>query len=338
MRPPDPNDPSPGLLRVEPLRRWFDAADLGRGRDIRFERVAAGESNEVFVVHRGGDTWVLRRPSAVPFSVEGADRIMVREYRFQRALEGSDVPHARPPALCTDTGVTGAVFYVMEFVDGMVAMNPLPEEIGGRAAARRVVEEMVDAMAALASIDAGSVGVADLGRPDGFLERQVGRWRGQLETYRDRELPGIDAVADWLHRNRPSGTLPGIMHGDFGRHNLLFTRGQPTRLAAVLDWENATVGDPLMDLGYMLSGWSSDDPGLPTHADLVDRWSDRTGRRPEALGWYAVMSTFKLACMLEGVRVRQVRDPTREASPGLGDMVVGLVVRADRLIRDAADW
>lgn len=331
-------DPYPGLLRVGPLREWFDGVGLGPGGGISFERVAAGESNEVFIVRRGGSTWVLRRPSAVPLSVEGANRTMVREYRFQGALAGSGVPHARPLALCSDTEVTGAFFYVMEFVDGVVVGDPPPDEVGGPPAGRRVAEQMVDALAALAMVDADAVGVSDLGRPEGFLERQVGRWRSQLEGYRRRDLPGIDGVAGWLEVNRPTGTQSGIMHGDFNRHNMLFTREQPTRLAAVLDWENATVGDPLMDLGYLLSGWRPDDPGLPGREELVARWSGGTGRRPESLGWYAVMSTFKLACMLEGVRVRQVDDPTREETPFLADAVVDLVGRAEQLIGEAAGW
>ncbi len=333
-----PAGPFPGLIRVDPLRLWFDEAGLGPGSPMRFERVAAGESNEVFLVHRGGSTWVLRRPSAVPLSVDGANRIMEREYRFQQALSGTGVPHATPLALCMDTDVTGAVFYVMEFVDGVVVGDQPPAELGGRAAAGLVMEEMVDALGALAAVDPEEAGVADLGRPDGFIERQVGRWLGQLEGYRRRDIPGIDEVAAWLESNRPGGSRAGVMHGDFNRHNMLFARERPTRLAAVLDWENATVGDPLMDLGYLLAGWQPEDPVLPTRGQLVGRWSERSGRRPEALGWYAAMSTFKLACMLEGVRVRQAEDPTREENPVLGGAVLGLVSRAGQIAGRAADW
>ncbi len=331
-------DPYQGLVRAGSLRRWFDDEGLGTGSDISFERVAAGESNEVFIVRRGGSTWALRRPSAVPLSVEGANAIMVREYRIQGALDGSGVRHAKTLALCMDTEVTGAVFYVMEFVDGLVLADPPSEEVGGRSAGRLVVEQMVDALADLALVDVEAAGVSDLGRPDGFLERQVGRWRGQLDGYRRRDLPGIDLVGDWLEVNRPTVMQAGIMHGDFNRHNMLFTRQRPTRLAAVLDWENATVGDPLMDLGYLLSGWRPEDADLPSRAELVGRWSIRTGRTPEALGWYAVMSTFKLACMLEGVRVRQVDDPTREVTPFLADAVLDLVSRASELIDEAGSW
>ena len=178
----DPDDPFPGLLRIGPLRTWFDEVDLGSGADLHFERIAMGESNEVFVAHRGEQRWVLRRPAAVPLSVDGANRIMEREFRFQRALAGTDVPHAEPLALCTDTGVTGAVFYVMEFVDGRIAGEPIPEELGGPAASLRIAEEMLDALGALAAVDHEAAGIADLGRLEGFLERQVDRWRGQLES------------------------------------------------------------------------------------------------------------------------------------------------------------
>jgi aminoglycoside phosphotransferase (APT) family kinase protein len=338
----DPDDPFPGLLRIGPLRTWFDEVDLGSGADLHFERIAMGESNEVFVAHRGDERWVLRRPAAVPLSVDGANRIMEREFRFQRALAGTDVPHAEPLALCTDTGVTGAVFYVMEFVDGLIAHELIPEDLGGPAASQRIAEEMLDALGALAAVDHEEAGIADLGHPEGFLERQVDRWRGQLESYQQRELPGVDEVTDWLAANRPSTTVPGVMHGDYNRHNMLFSRlvghDAPTRLLAVLDWENATVGDPLMDLGYLLAGWSDDDPDLPTRVEAVTRWSERSGRQPVALGWYATMTTFKLACMLEGVYVRQSEDPTREASEFIAQLVLDLIARARRLAAEGADW
>ena len=310
----DPEDPFPGLIRPAALRDWFDQEGLGVGLEITFERVKAGESNEVFTVRRGDLSWVLRRPSAVPLSVDGANRIMEREFRFQRALEGTPVPHARPLALCTDPSVTGAVFYVMERIDGVLPLDPLPGEIGGVSAARRVAEELVDALAALSSVDHLTAGLSDLGKPEGFLERQVGRWRSQLESYRERNLPGIDQVADWLGANRPTTTVPGIMHGDYNRHNALFSREKPTRLLAVLDWENATIGDPLRDLAYLVGSWDPGDSSLPGRAEAVARWTERAGRRPEYLGWYAVMSKFKLACMLEGVYVRQQSDPTRVAT------------------------
>jgi aminoglycoside phosphotransferase (APT) family kinase protein len=122
---------------------------------------------------------------------------------------------------------------------------------------------------------------------------------------------------------------------------MLFSRAvgdEPTRLVAVLDWENATIGDPLMDLGYLVAGWTDDDQGLPTRAEAVARWRERSGRRVEALGWYAAMSTFKLACMLEGVYVRQAADPTRETNEFIGGLVLDLVARARRLSAAGADW
>ena len=334
----DPEDPFPGLIRPAALRDWFDQQGLGAGSGMIFERVRAGESNEVFTVRRGDLSWILRRPSAVPLSVDGSNRIMEREFRFQQALEGTLVPHARPLFLCTDPSVTGAVFYVMERIDGVLPLDPLPEEIGGPSAARRVAEELLDVLAELSLVDHTAAGLSDLGKPDGFLERQVGRWRGQLESYRQRDLPGIDEVADWLDANRPTTTVPGIMHGDYNRHNALFSRDQPTRLLAVLDWENATIGDPLMDLGYLIGGWDPADSRLPNRAEAVARWTERAGRTPDSLGWYAVMGKFKLACMLEGVHVRQRSDSTRTPTGYLGDVVLGLVDEARRLIPEAADW
>jgi aminoglycoside phosphotransferase (APT) family kinase protein len=263
---------------------------------------------------------------------------MEREFRFQSALEGTKVPHAKAISLCTDVSVTGSFFYVMECVDGLVPSDPVPEELGGVDAYHDIAIQLLKALGELASIDYQSAGLSDLGRPEGFLERQVGRWKSQLDSYQKREIPGIEAVAQWLDENTPKNSAIGIMHGDYNFHNMLFSRGKNTRLLAVLDWENATIGDPLMDLGYLMGTLNFENKNMPDRSQAVSLWADRSGIKPESLGWYVVMSKFKLACMLEGVYVRQIEDTTRETTPFLGEMVVSLIDQAIQFIPEASDW
>ena len=328
----------PELIDENSLREWFDTQGLGRGEEIFFERVKAGESNEVFIVKRSDNFWVLRRPSLVPLSFDGSNRIMEREFRFQSALEGTKVPHAKAISLCTDISVTGSFFYVMEWVDGLVPADPIPEELGGTDAYHDIAIQLLTALGELASIDYERTGLSDLGRPEGFLERQVGRWKGQLDSYQNRDISGIEDVAKWLEENRPKSSIFGIMHGDYNFHNMLFSRGRNTSLLAVLDWENATIGDPLMDLGYLMGTLNFENKNMPTRSQAVSLWADRSGIKPDSLGWYVVMSKFKLACMLEGVYVRQVEDATRETTPFLGEMVVKLIDQAIHFIPEAEEW
>ena len=328
----------PKLIDESSLRDWFDTQELGQGEEISFQRVKAGESNEVFIVKRSNDLWVLRRPSLVPLSFDGSNRIMEREFRFQSALEGTKVPHAKAISLCTDVSVTGSFFYVMECVDGLVPSDPVPEELGGVDAYHDIAIQLLKALGELASIDYQSAGLSDLGRPEGFLERQVGRWKSQLDSYQKREITGIEAVAQWLDENTPKNSAIGIMHGDYNFHNMRLSRGKNTRLLAVLDWENATIGDPLMDLGYLMGTLNFENKNMPDRSQAVSLWADRSGIKPESLGWYVVMSKFKLACMLEGVYVRQIEDTTRETTPFLGEMVVSLIDQAIQFIPEASDW
>ena len=329
---------SPELINESSLKEWFDTQGLGKGEDISFERVKAGESNEVFIVKRSTSRWVLRRPSLVPLSFDGSNRIMEREFKFQSALEGTKVPHAKAISLCTDISVTGSFFYVMEWVDGMVPTDPIPNELGGIDSYHHIAIQLLEALGELASVDYEAAGLADLGRPEGFLERQVGRWKGQLDSYQNREIPGIDKVAKWLEDNRPRKTTPGVMHGDYNFHNMLFSKDKKPSLLAVLDWENATIGSRLMDLGYLMGTLNFEHKNMPTKTQSISLWSDRSGIKAESLGWYVVMSKFKLACMLEGVYVRQVENSTRETTTFLGEMVVRLIDDATEFIPKAADW
>ena len=270
-----------------------------------------GTSNEMYELICGNEQWVLRRPPTV--SNAPSAHAVLREYRMLRALEDTTVPHPRPVLACDDTSVIGRPFFIMNWIDGFTARNPLPAEFGETAEARHQLGlALVDGLIQLEAVDWRAAGLSMFGRPDGFLERQVPRWLGQLNTYRSREIPALDNVAHWLEANRPAATPPAILHGDYGFFNTMFARSAPARLAAVVDWESATIGDPLLDLGFLTGAWTSPSeesvipgdisclPGMATRDELIERYASGTGRSVEHIGYYQVLGLFKLACIIEG--------------------------------------
>ncbi len=342
-----------GLVDVPRLTAWLDAhlPALGRGPLEVTRLQGGGASNEIFTLRRGGDTVVLRRPPKVPR--EASNRIMLREYQVLRALEGTPVPHPTPLAVCDDPSVLGANFYVMARIDGFTPRDPLPPPFDTDPAARAGLGwELIDALAALARVDWRARGLADFGKPEGFLERQVERWLGEFERhksqpgYEGRTIPGLDEVARWLEANRPPMSPAAILHGDYQFINVMFHHGAPARLAAIVDWEQATIGDPLLDLGWVLSGWT--DPGeplargsyvttregLPTRRQLVARYVERTGRSAEHIDYYVVLAKFKLASLLEG---HYARAQAGRGNPAMGkimgELVLGLIADAAAIVR-----
>lgn len=335
-----------GLLDVGRLAGWLEA---GLGVDpagLEVERLTGGMSNEIFALSHPGGRWVLRRPPRAPISMEASNRIILREFEVLRALDATDVPHPGTVAVCADAAVIGANFYVMERIDGFTPRDPLPPPFDGDPDARRGLGlELVDGLAALANVDWVGVGLQGFGKPDGFLERQVSRWRGMLESYRVRDIEGIDTVSAWLEANRPEMSAAGIMHGDYQFVNVMFANGGPARLAAIVDWEQSTIGDPLLDLGWLLAGWSdpgeplpftsylSKRDGLPTRAELVERYAGATGRDVDHLDYYVVLACFKLACVLEGAYARYVTGKsTSEMHRQVGDTVLRLIGDAQAIV------
>jgi aminoglycoside phosphotransferase (APT) family kinase protein len=248
---------------------------------------------------------------------------MRREARVLAALAGTGVPHPRLIAACADDAVLGAAFYLMEPVDGFNAVNGLPAlHAGSREVRRRMGFALIDGAAALGGIDHVAAGLADFGRSDNYLERQVGRWRGQLESYGScREwpgaagLPGLGPVEAYLEAHIPGHFSPGIMHGDYSIGNVMYRLDGP-ELAAIVDWELATIGDPLIDLGWIIACWPGaggpDLPvltvepfdGFPAIGELVGQYARRSARDLSALNWYVILSCYKLAILLEGTFVR----------------------------------
>ena len=269
---------------------------------------------------RAGRSYVLRRPPRRPRPE--SDEVMRREMKVLAALAGSDVPHPGFIAGEGDPAVLGTAFYLMEPVDGFNPTQGLPPyHAGDPAVRRRMGEAMVDAIVALSRIDPDAVGLSGLGKLDGWLERQVPRWRAQLDGYASFEgwsglaaLPDVDAICGWLEANRPASMRPGLIHGDFHLANVMFAPGSP-ELAAVVDWELASRGDPLLDLGWLTATWRDPEEaeqrvgvtpweGFPDLGEIVDRYLAATGRTQEEARWYSVLAPFKLGAILEGSHAR----------------------------------
>jgi aminoglycoside phosphotransferase (APT) family kinase protein len=313
---------APPLVDTDRLAAWMDANDLARGAPLTVTRITTGHSNEVFRVERDGLELALRRPPRTPLSPTAHD--MAREYQLLRAFrdrsgwrQHDPVPVPVPVALCTDTEVIGAPFYLMELLDGVVVRERVPEALAGEPdVARNCAVALIDALAAIHAFSWQAGGLADYGRPDGYLDRQVPRWLGQLERYRTRELPEVDEAGRWLQAHTPEMQPPAVIHGDYKLDNLMFEPSPPVRLQAVVDWEQSTVADPLVDLGWLLGLWI--EPGdrgalvgtspfgadAPTRRELADRYAAATGRDLTNLPFYCVLGLFKLACVMEGSYAR----------------------------------
>ena len=323
------------------LAGWMDDQGLPRGPIESTVYLVGGTQNVLLRFERAGRSYVLRRG---PWHLRPkSNDMMRREMRVLDALAGSGVPHPQLFAACPDETVLGggAVFYLMEAVDGFNPTVELPPLHAGDASVRHAMGlAAVDAVAALGAVDHEAVGLGDLGRPEGFLERQVPRWLDELASYSRHEgypgpdIPGLDEVARWLDANRPATFVPGLSHGDYHLANLLYRYDGPA-VAAIVDWEMCTVGDPLLDLGWLLATWpTAAEPGLagplgaagglPHRDELVDRYAERSSRDLSAIAWYEVLACFKLGIVLEGSHAR--------AFAGKAPVAVGDLLHATTLV------
>lgn len=307
-----------GLVNEARLGAWMDTQDLpGRGEPVTSTFISGGASNEIFEIRRGDFRAVLRRPPRVV--PKGRNQTMMREYRVLHALNGTDVPHPEAYAACDDDEVMGSSFYLMSRVDGWSPMNMdgWPEPFDTDLEARYgLAIQLVDGIARLARVDWKAQGLEGFGNPVGFHDRQVDRWLAHLNSVKFRDLPGLEVTADWLRHHKPSHWEPGIIHGDYQFANVMFNHGAPARLAAMVDWEMSTVGDPLLDLAWVMNGWTDpgedrtrgyvDCTGMPTRAQMLDHYADVSGRSVEEIDYYVVLARFKLAIVLEAGYARVV--------------------------------
>lgn len=306
----EPHRPAP--LDVDALTAFLDEAGLpGRGERPVLHALGGGSQNELTRVERGGARFVMRKPpgAAVADRVEG----IRREHRLAKALAGSDVPHARYVAGTDDASVLGMPFFLMEAIDGWspVAGGGFEPPYDDDVAARHGLGlELARGAAAMARFDWRGRGLSDFGRPEGFHERQVDRWLGFHARIRCRELPGLEEAAEWLRRHRPAQWTPGLMHGDYQLANVLFAHGLPARLLAIIDWEMATIGDPLLDLGWLMVAWGPEaadmehagfmqPAGLPTREEMLAEYERAGGPSTAAIDYYVVLARWKLGIVLE---------------------------------------
>ncbi|HEX5256173.1 MAG TPA: phosphotransferase family protein [Mycobacterium sp.] len=332
------------------LGRWLDARDApGGGEEPRLTQLKGGSQNTLYLIERGPSAAPARMVLRMPGARADAARIdgLLREIRLVRALSGTDVPHAALIA-ADDTGaVLGMPFYVMQAIDGWSPMDggwqsPFDTDFEAR---RGLAFQLVDGAAKLGRVDWRKQGLEGFGRPDGFHERQVDRWLAFLDAYKVRELPGLDEASDWLRRNRPAHYRAGIMHGDYQFANVMFAHGGPARLAAIVDWEMTTVGDPLLDLAWCLLGYDGEKPredgfyldmrGMPTRSELLEHYETVSGLSTENIDYYLVLANWKLGIVLEktyaaGVRTGKVDSKITDA---FGPMILQLIATAAELAR-----
>ncbi|MGW5787541.1 phosphotransferase family protein [Streptomyces sp. NPDC003757] len=293
--------------------------------------IEGGRSNLTYAVSDGAARWVVRRPPLGHVLATAHD--MRREHRVISALHPTDVPVPRPVLLCEDDEVLGAPFYVMEFVEGTPYRTAEQLAPLGPERTRAAVLNLVDTLVGLHAVDPVEVGLADFGRPDGFLDRQLRRWAKQLDASRNRDLAGIDELHATLGRELPRSPAPTVVHGDYRLDNVLIG-GEGDEIRAILDWEMSTLGDPLTDLGLLVMyssplgmpdspvSTTAQAPGHPAPAELIERYAARSGRDVSTVAWYTAFAWFKLAVILEGIHYRYTLGQTvGRGFDRIGDLV-----------------
>lgn len=338
----------PEGVDLDAVASWMDGEGLGSGPITDVEALGGGTQNILVRFRRDGGDYVLRRPPL--HKRPHSDETMRREARVLGALAGTDVPHPALVAAHPDTDLIGAAFYLMEPIDGFNPTTGLPEPHRSDAGMRHAMGlAMADAIAALGRVDHVEAGLDGFGRPDGYLERQVERWRSQLDGYSELDgydgpdIPGVDVVASWLDANRPAMSPPGVIHGDFHLANVLFSPTGP-ELLAMVDWELSTVGDPLVDLGQLLATWpeAGDDQtlfridpweGFPDRDELIARYAAGSDRDLTAVPWYEVLACYRLGIILEGTNARAAAGKApRDVGDLLHAVTLALFDRAHRRI------
>jgi aminoglycoside phosphotransferase (APT) family kinase protein len=330
---------------IRKLGRWLDDQGVPGGEGApAVEKMAGGSQNILYRIRRGQHSGVLRMPgpNADDARIDG----LRREIRLLAALAGADVPHAELLAAEPTGDLLGRPFYVMQDVDGWSPLDgwrpPYDDDLEAR---RELAFGLVDGAARLARLDWRACGLDGFGRPDGFHDRQVDRWLGFYRAFEVRDLPGLDDAAEWLRRNKPDHYMAGIMHGDYHFANVMFRHGPSGNLAAIVDWEMTTVGDPLLDLAWAVIGWEDGMPltemgidlrGMPHYTELFAHYERVSGLSTEHIDYYRVLANWKFGIILEKsyaaqVRGKQVDDKVALFGPAVPRFISAAAELADSL-------
>jgi aminoglycoside phosphotransferase (APT) family kinase protein len=312
------------LIVVDPLREHLAQALPGDDAPLEFERIGEGHSNITYLVRRGADRFVLRRPPRGPLPPSAHD--VLREWRILDAIKDTPARAPRTLLACDDESVIGAPFYVMEYVEGTVVTSAVPAGLDTPAERRRMGLDLVDALAEVHAVDWRACGLEGFGKPTGYLERQVKRFTGLWDYNKTREVPRVQEMRDWLAGNMPESPEATIVHGDYRLGNTMVADDPPARVIAIFDWELSTIGDPLADLGYMTVTWiQPGDPadtmfsslsavtrrdGFPSRDEMIAHYEGATGRSMSALNWYQALALWKAAVFMEGNYKRSLAGTT----------------------------
>jgi aminoglycoside phosphotransferase (APT) family kinase protein len=313
---------TPPGVDLERLRPWFaNNVDGATGAPLHASLISGGRSNLTYSIGDDAHEWVLRRPPLGHVLPTAHD--MAREYKVLAALAGTDVPVPHVNAFCDDNDVNDAPFYVMEKVDGVILRSASDIAAVAPDDLRRCSEALIDVLVAIHAVDYAAVGLDDFGHPDGYIERQVRRWGEQWERSKTRELPAVDELSRRLRAALPTSPTPTIVHGDYRLDNTMLAPDDAGQIVAVLDWEMATLGDPLADLGLFLIYWARDeaqtgvvgattstDKGFLSRDDIIDRYAKASGRDLSELEFYEALASYKLAIILEGIHARYLMGKT----------------------------
>jgi aminoglycoside phosphotransferase (APT) family kinase protein len=336
------------LLVLEPLQGFLDQHGLGEG-PIEPSPIGEGHSNVTYLISRGETELVLRRPPRGPLPPSAHD--VLREARLLRALAATPVRVPKVLAVCDDPALIGCPFYVMERVRGEVIVDQVPSALDTPEQRCQIADELIEALVEIHAVDWEAAGLEGFGKPSGYLERQVRRFSGLWEHNRTREIPTVERVGRWLSEQMPTSGPSTIVHGDYRLGNTMFASQPPARLVAALDWEMATIGDPLADVGYMCMFWSEEGDsqdtlreqvgqvtsrqGFPSRAELIDRYEQRSGRSMQDLRWYTALALWKATVFMEGNYKRAVAGSTDDPHlKAFGEGVVELARQAERVAFD----
>jgi aminoglycoside phosphotransferase (APT) family kinase protein len=344
----------PAGIDFQGVSRFFAERVPGGESPLSIGLISGGKSNLTYLVRSGAREFVLRRPPLGHVLPTAHD--MAREFRVLSALAGTGVPVPRPIALCEDPTVNGMPFYVMEYRRGVIIEEELPPGFCATPGERRRLSlALVDTLVKLHAVDYKAVGLGDFGRPEGYIERQVRRWAEQWERSKTRELPAIEELIRRLRASIPESPAPTIVHGDYRLGNMILDEHDPGHVVAILDWEMATLGDPLSDLGYTLGYWGqlgdaperlvaaptgavTAAPGFLTRAELVAEYARRSGRSVEHIDFYQVLAYYKLAVIAEGIHARFLKGETvGEGFEGYDERVNMVSAIALQMADDADD-